>query len=113
MELPSHNTLPDSLCLEPVPLEDLVEIPYRSSTHKLIAGSVFDPLNVLEVFQRSFTFPEWQLLRSAMIKESAIMVGSSAMAAIGVVTNSAPAELDILVGCERGRALHTVLRNCG
>ncbi|KAE9382741.1 hypothetical protein BT96DRAFT_1010103 [Gymnopus androsaceus JB14] len=48
-----------------------------------------------------------------MIHDSTLIVGSSALAAIGVVDASAPSQLDILVGCDHSKALHTALCNSG
>lgn len=113
MDLPCHNAQPDAIHLDPIPLHDLAEKRFRDSSNDIVANYTFDPLDILEVFQSSFNFTEWQIFRAAMIKEAGLIVGSSAMAAIGVVKPSAPAQLDILVGCNRGKALHTALRNFG
>ncbi|KAE9382605.1 hypothetical protein BT96DRAFT_1010348 [Gymnopus androsaceus JB14] len=48
-----------------------------------------------------------------MIHDSALIVGLSALVAIGVVDASAPSRLDILVGCDHSKALHNALRNSG
>lgn len=48
-----------------------------------------------------------------MIQDSGLVVGSSSMAALGLIDIQLPEKLDILVGCDRGKAVHTALRNFG
>ncbi|KAE9397254.1 hypothetical protein BT96DRAFT_995974 [Gymnopus androsaceus JB14] len=113
MDLPPYSALPDSVTLDPIPLSELQEIPYRINDNSVVPNSKLDPLDVLHILKSSFIFPEWQIFRAAMIHDSALIVGSSALAAIGVVDASAPSRLDILVGCDHSKALHTALCNSG
>lgn len=96
-----------------IPREDLGEIHHRNNANDLVGGSTLGPLDVLEAFQSSFNFTEWQIFRSAMIEDAALMVGSSCMAALGFIDVALPNRLDILVGRERGKAVHSALRNFG
>ncbi|KAE9400125.1 hypothetical protein BT96DRAFT_993293 [Gymnopus androsaceus JB14] len=113
MDLPPYSVLPESINLAPIALDDLDRTTYRRNDNELVPGSTLDPLDVFEIFSCSFAFQETQIFRSAMIKASAIMVGSSAMASIGIVEIAAPQRLDILVGSNGSRYLHTALRNFG
>lgn len=113
MDLPPYSALADSVAPCPIPLCDLQLTHYHDMNNCVIGHSSFDPLDVLEVFQSSLTYPEWQILRSAMIRDSALIVGSSAMSAVGVELAAVPNGLDILVAAGGGRSLHTALRNFG
>ncbi|KAE9387268.1 hypothetical protein BT96DRAFT_948501 [Gymnopus androsaceus JB14] len=99
------HALPDSITLAPITLHDLDRANYRRIDNDIVPGSTLDPLDVFEVFSYSFGFQETQIFRSAMLKSSGVMVGSSAMASIGIVETAAPQRLDILVGIKGSRSM--------
>lgn len=113
MDLPPYSKLPDSVSLEPIALNELEPVPYRDDNNAEVPNITLDPLDVLRVLHSSFAFREWQIFRSAMIEDSAVIVGSSSMAALGLIDVSMPKCLDVLVGRSTGKAVHTALRNFG
>lgn len=113
MDLPPYFILPDSVVLDPIPRDELEPVPFRENDNSNVSTYTLDPLDILRVFQLSFSFTEWQIFRSAMIEDSAVIVGSSSIAALGLIDVALPERLDILVGCSTGRAVHTALRNFG
>ncbi|KAE9388460.1 hypothetical protein BT96DRAFT_947593 [Gymnopus androsaceus JB14] len=83
-------------------MSDLNQTAYWHTDNTLVAGLLLlNPLMVFEVFGSSLVFNETQIFRAAMIKASALMIGSSAMAAIGVSQSSNASHLDILVGLDQ------------
>ncbi|KAE9387312.1 hypothetical protein BT96DRAFT_1005252 [Gymnopus androsaceus JB14] len=99
--------------LNPIAIDDLDERPYRLIDNTEVPNTSLDPLVVFEVLSVTFSYEEMQIFRAAMIADSAIIVGSCAMAAISRVAMSAPCRLDMLVGFNGGKALYTALGNFG